>query len=64
MQPSGCKFQHGKSQSHKAGVEIWTHKVNGLTECDFVLLEKTERAFVDRSRGSLSAFSAYPPCFT
>ena len=29
----------------KVGVEIWTHKVDGLTESDFVLAAKAERAF-------------------
>jgi len=26
-------------------VEIWTHKINGLTESDFVLAAKTDRAY-------------------
>jgi 4a-hydroxytetrahydrobiopterin dehydratase len=30
-------------------VEIWTHKVNGLTESDFFLAAKAERAFNQRS---------------
>ena len=30
-------------------VEIWTHKVNGLTESDFFLAAKAERAFNERS---------------
>ena len=29
----------------KVGVEIWTHKVDGLTESDFVLAAKAERAY-------------------
>jgi 4a-hydroxytetrahydrobiopterin dehydratase len=27
----------------KVGVEIWTHKIDGLTESDFVLAAKTDR---------------------
>jgi 4a-hydroxytetrahydrobiopterin dehydratase len=26
-------------------VEIWTHKINGLTESDFYLAAKADRAF-------------------
>jgi 4a-hydroxytetrahydrobiopterin dehydratase len=29
----------------RCGVEIWTHKINGLTESDFFLAAKTDRAF-------------------
>jgi 4a-hydroxytetrahydrobiopterin dehydratase len=29
----------------KCGVEIWTHKIDGLTESDFVLAAKVDRAF-------------------
>ncbi len=29
----------------KCGVEIWTHKINGLSESDFYLAAKTDRAF-------------------
>ena len=29
----------------KCGVEIWTHKVDGLTESDFFLAAKADRAF-------------------
>lgn len=29
----------------KCGVEIWTHKINGLTESDFFLAAKADRAF-------------------
>jgi 4a-hydroxytetrahydrobiopterin dehydratase len=29
----------------KVGVKIWTHKVNGLTESDFILAAKIEREF-------------------
>lgn len=28
----------------KVGVTIWTHKINGLTESDFVLAAKVEKA--------------------
>jgi 4a-hydroxytetrahydrobiopterin dehydratase len=29
----------------KVGVEIWTHKIGGLTESDFVLAAKIDRAY-------------------
>lgn len=29
----------------KARVDIWTHKINGLTESDFVLAAKCDRVF-------------------
>ena len=29
----------------KVGVKIWTHKINGLTESDFVFGAKCDRAF-------------------
>ena len=29
----------------KCGVEIWTHKIDGLTESDFFLAAKVDRAF-------------------
>jgi 4a-hydroxytetrahydrobiopterin dehydratase len=29
----------------RCGVEIWTHKIDGLTESDFFLAAKVERAF-------------------
>jgi 4a-hydroxytetrahydrobiopterin dehydratase len=29
----------------RVGVEIWTHKIDGLTESDFFLAAKTDRAF-------------------
>jgi len=29
----------------RCGVEIWTHKIDGLTESDFVLAAKADRAF-------------------
>lgn len=29
----------------KCKVEIWTHKINGLTESDFYLAAKTDRAY-------------------
>jgi 4a-hydroxytetrahydrobiopterin dehydratase len=31
----------------QCGVEIWTHKISGLTESDFYLAAKIERAFRD-----------------
>jgi 4a-hydroxytetrahydrobiopterin dehydratase len=30
-------------------VEIWTHKIQGLTESDFYLAAKTDRAFRERA---------------
>ena len=29
----------------KAQIKIWTHKINGLTESDFILAAKVDRAF-------------------
>lgn len=29
----------------KCGVEIWTHKINGLTESDFYMAAKADREF-------------------
>jgi 4a-hydroxytetrahydrobiopterin dehydratase len=29
----------------KCGVEIWTHKIDGLTDSDFYLAAKTDRVF-------------------
>ena len=29
----------------KAGIKIWTHKINGLTESDFVMAAKIDRAY-------------------
>ncbi len=29
----------------KCGIEIWTHKINGLTESDFYLAAKADREF-------------------
>jgi 4a-hydroxytetrahydrobiopterin dehydratase len=29
----------------KCKVEIWTHKINGLTESDFYMAAKADRAF-------------------
>jgi 4a-hydroxytetrahydrobiopterin dehydratase len=34
----------------KCAVEIWTHAVNGLTENDFILAAKTDRAAAADSR--------------
>jgi 4a-hydroxytetrahydrobiopterin dehydratase len=31
----------------RCGVEIWTHKIDGLTESDFFLAAKADRAFRD-----------------
>ncbi|MGD8495771.1 MAG: 4a-hydroxytetrahydrobiopterin dehydratase [Gemmatimonadales bacterium] len=31
----------------RVGVEIWTHKIDGLTESDFVLAAKFDRAYAD-----------------
>ena len=31
----------------RVGVTIWTHKINGLTESDFVFAAKCDRAFGD-----------------
>lgn len=31
----------------KCFVEIWTHKINGLTESDFILAAKIENLFVE-----------------
>lgn len=32
----------------QCGVEIWTHKIDGLTESDFFLAAKVDRAFGER----------------
>ena len=32
----------------RVGVEIWTHKINGLTESDFIFAAKCDRAFSAR----------------
>ena len=29
----------------KAGIKIWTHKINGLTESDFILAAKIDKAY-------------------
>lgn len=34
----------------KCGVEIWTHKIKGLTESDFYLAAKADRAFESMSK--------------
>ena len=31
----------------RVGVKIWTHKINGLTESDFVFAAKCDRAFTE-----------------
>jgi 4a-hydroxytetrahydrobiopterin dehydratase len=33
----------------RVGVEIWTHKIKGLTESDFVFAAKCDRAFAEMS---------------
>jgi 4a-hydroxytetrahydrobiopterin dehydratase len=35
----------------KCKVEIWTHKINGLTESDFYFAAKADRAFRDLHKG-------------
>ncbi len=35
----------------KCGVEIWTHKINGLTESDFILAAKIE-ALLGQTQGA------------
>jgi len=32
----------------RCGVEIWTHKIDGLTESDFFLAAKVDRAYAAR----------------
>ncbi len=32
----------------KVGLQIWTHKIDGLTESDFVLAAKADQAFDER----------------
>ena len=29
----------------RCGIEIWTHKINGLVEADFILAAKADRAY-------------------
>ena len=36
----------------KVEVKIWTHKINGLTESDFVFAAKCDRAFEDLNRAA------------
>lgn len=33
----------------RCGVEIWTHAIDGLSESDFILAAKAQRAFAARS---------------
>lgn len=33
----------------RVGVQIWTHKINGLTESDFIFAAKCDRAFAATS---------------
>ena len=35
----------------KVGVTVWTHKINGLTESDFILAAKAERLYKKRKPG-------------
>jgi 4a-hydroxytetrahydrobiopterin dehydratase len=36
----------------RVAVEIWTHKIDGLTESDFILAAKIDRLAPDRKSGS------------
>ncbi len=36
----------------RVGVQIWTHKINGLTESDFVFAAKCDRAFNQQQASS------------
>jgi len=36
----------------KVGVELWTHKIDGLTESDFVMAAKIDRVFAQREAGA------------
>lgn len=36
----------------KCKVEVWTHKINGLSENDFYLAAKADRAYDSMSKGS------------
>lgn len=36
----------------KCRIEVWTHKINGLTESDFCLAAKADRAFGALARAS------------
>jgi 4a-hydroxytetrahydrobiopterin dehydratase len=31
----------------KVGVELWTHKIDGLSESDFIMAAKIDRAFAE-----------------
>jgi len=35
----------------KVQVKIWTHKINGLSESDFILAAKIDRAYASTARG-------------
>ena len=40
----------------RVGVEVWTHKIDGLTESDFVFAAKCDRAYAaDRAAAAASA---------
>ena len=32
----------------KVGLKIWTHKIDGLTESDFILAAKADQVYIDR----------------
>lgn len=58
MQFANAIGEIAESQSHhpelgvgwgRCAVEIWTHKIGGLSESDFVLAAKIERAWQQRS---------------
>lgn len=36
-------------------IELWTHKIDGLTESDFILAAKIDRAALKRAKASLGA---------
>ena len=40
-----CRPNIPRATWGKCKVEIWTHKINGLTESDFYLAAKADRAF-------------------
>ena len=33
----------------RCGIEIWTHKIDGLADADFILAAKADRAYFDRA---------------
>ena len=38
----------------RVGVAIWTHKIDGLTESDFIFAAKCDRAFADASADAVA----------